>query len=151
MEAAAGQRQRRSEAGRGDGTSLCPHELTPQERRLRSDHVLFCSFQSRDPEPAPLGLTTTFACYVAFRTTEIQCRGLEFQAKAATRLIFCPFQKNLKQEKPSFEENSILAKKNSRYRSHLNISAKKLKIFILSGSHFDRFMMLKLDFSNIFY
>jgi len=38
--------------------------------------------------------------------------------------------KNPRQEKPSPEKNSrqILAK-NSRYRSHLNISAKKLKVF----------------------
>ena len=55
-------------------------------------------------------------------------------------LFFSRFKKTQNRKKLAQKKNSrqILAK-NSRYRSHLNISAKKLKIFSLSGTYFDRF------------
>ena len=60
---------------------------------------------------------------------------------------FLPVLKNSEQKKTSPEKNSrqILAK-NSRYRSHLNISAKKLEIFSLSGTYFDRFLSYQIRF-----
>jgi len=58
-----------------------------------------------------------------------------------TGLFFARFKKTQSRKKLAQKKNSRqnFAKKNSKYRSHLNISPKKLRIFSLSGTYFDRF------------